>query len=96
LENLVRPRCFASESSNGLNQLCEGYGEPDLASRWTPLRLREAKLIWSRAPVRALIGTMAERNHTSKLPWPWWSWWAVAAVVVTSLLTIAATLNDIL
>jgi hypothetical protein len=27
--------------------------------------------------------------------WPWWSNWALLAVALTSLLTIAATLNDI-
>jgi hypothetical protein len=27
--------------------------------------------------------------------WPWWSKWALLAVVLTSIVTIAATLNDI-
>jgi hypothetical protein len=27
--------------------------------------------------------------------WPWWTKWALLAVLLTSLLTIAATLNDI-
>jgi len=29
------------------------------------------------------------------LLWPAWATWALAAVVVTSLVTIAATINDI-
>ena len=39
---------------------------------------------------------MAKQDATHKLAWPRWSPWALLAVVVTSLLTIAATLNDIL
>jgi hypothetical protein len=39
---------------------------------------------------------MAKQDATHKLAWPWWSAWALIGVVVTSLLTIAATLNDIL
>jgi hypothetical protein len=31
-----------------------------------------------------------------RLSWPWWSRWALLAVAATSVLTIAATLNDIL
>lgn len=27
--------------------------------------------------------------------WPWWSTWALLAVIVTSLITIYATVNDI-
>jgi hypothetical protein len=27
--------------------------------------------------------------------WPWWTKWALIAVVLTSILTIVATLNDI-
>jgi len=34
-------------------------------------------------------------RKTEKELWPAWSNWALLAVVVTSLLTIAATLNDI-
>jgi hypothetical protein len=29
------------------------------------------------------------------MAWPWWATWAVIAVVLTSLVTIAATINDI-
>jgi hypothetical protein len=29
------------------------------------------------------------------MAWPWWATWAVVAVVLTSLITIAATINDI-
>jgi hypothetical protein len=39
---------------------------------------------------------MAERNATTRLSWPWWSAWALFGVVLTSILTIAATLKDIL
>jgi hypothetical protein len=39
---------------------------------------------------------MAKQDATHKLAWPWWAPWALLAVVATSLLTIAATLNDIL
>jgi hypothetical protein len=31
-----------------------------------------------------------------KLTWPRWANWALALVIITSLLTIGATLNDIL
>jgi hypothetical protein len=39
---------------------------------------------------------MSQREKTQRLSWPWWSVWALLAVAVTSLLTIAVTLNDIL
>jgi hypothetical protein len=39
---------------------------------------------------------MAERDKTRRLSWPWWAPWALLAVAATSLLTVAATLNDIL
>jgi hypothetical protein len=38
---------------------------------------------------------MAKKDLATRLSWPSWSWWALAAVVVTSALTIAATLYDI-
>ena len=34
-------------------------------------------------------------DETRKLSWPWWSSWVLLAVVVTSILTVAATLYDI-
>lgn len=39
---------------------------------------------------------MAEDNKTEKLSWPGWAPWVLLAVAATSLLTIAATLYDIL
>jgi hypothetical protein len=39
---------------------------------------------------------MAELDETHRLSWPWWAPWALLAVAITSLLTVAATLNDIL
>jgi hypothetical protein len=38
---------------------------------------------------------MAKRDQTTGLSWPWWAPWALLAVVLTSILTIAATLYDI-
>jgi len=38
---------------------------------------------------------MTERNETEKLSWPWWAPWALLAVAATSVLTVAATLYDI-
>jgi hypothetical protein len=43
-----------------------------------------------------IVETMAKLDEIHKLAWPWWASWALIAVVVTSLLTIGATLNDIL
>jgi len=39
---------------------------------------------------------MTKADKTTKLSWPWWSAWALLAVAATSMLTIAATLYDIL
>jgi len=39
---------------------------------------------------------MESRDETRRLSWPWWANWALLAVIVTSLVTIAATLYDIL
>jgi hypothetical protein len=41
------------------------------------------------------LAGMAKRDESRRLPWPPWAWWALLAVVVTSILTIAATLYDI-
>ena len=46
------------------------------------------------APTRDL--TMAERDDAKELSWPWWASWALLAVALTSVLTIGATLYDIL
>ena len=48
----------------------------------------EAKRLYSR--------TMANRDETHALSWPWWAPWALLAVALTSLLTITVTLYDIL
>ena len=39
---------------------------------------------------------MAKMDETQRLSWPGWAAWALLGVAVTSLLTIAATLYDIL
>jgi hypothetical protein len=39
---------------------------------------------------------MANSDETNELSWPWWAPWALLAVAATSLLTIGATLYDIL
>lgn len=39
---------------------------------------------------------MAKLDETQRLSWPWWAPWALLGVVLSLLLTIAATLNDIL
>jgi hypothetical protein len=39
---------------------------------------------------------MAKMDETHRLSWPWWAPWALLGVAVTSVLTIAATLYDIL
>jgi hypothetical protein len=39
---------------------------------------------------------MAEHDDTKELSWPWWAPWALLAVAITSVLTIGATLYDIL
>jgi len=38
---------------------------------------------------------MAKKDLVTRLSWPWWSWWVLAAVVASSILTIAVTLYDI-
>jgi len=39
---------------------------------------------------------MAEQDKANRLSWPWWAPWALLAVALTSVLTIGATLYDIL
>jgi len=39
---------------------------------------------------------VANVQENKKLSWPWWAPWTLLAVAATSLLTIAATLYDIL
>jgi hypothetical protein len=39
---------------------------------------------------------MAKPDEAKTLSWPWWSPWALLAVALTSLLTVGATLYDIL
>ena len=39
---------------------------------------------------------MTKPDETQKLSWPWWASWALLAVAATSVLTVAATLYDIL
>jgi len=39
---------------------------------------------------------MPERDEIRELSWPWWAPWALLAVALTSLLTVAVTLRDIL
>jgi hypothetical protein len=35
-------------------------------------------------------------DEAHKLSWPWWASWTLLAVAATSVLTVAATLYDIL
>jgi hypothetical protein len=39
---------------------------------------------------------MAKSADPQRLSWPWWAPWALLGVAATSVLTIAATLYDIL
>jgi hypothetical protein len=39
---------------------------------------------------------MTKKDEAQRLSWPWWANWALLAVAATSVLTIAATLYDIL
>ena len=42
------------------------------------------------------LDVMAKSDESQELSWPWWAPWALLAVAATSLLTIGATLYDIL
>jgi hypothetical protein len=48
------------------------------------------------AGARNDLHVMAKIDETQRLSWPWWAPWALLAVALTSVLTIAATLYDIL
>jgi hypothetical protein len=39
---------------------------------------------------------MAKQDATDRLSWPWWGSWALVLVAATCVLTVAATLYDIL
>lgn len=39
---------------------------------------------------------MAQHDEVNELSWPWWAPWALLAVALTCVLTIGATLYDIL
>jgi hypothetical protein len=39
---------------------------------------------------------MAKMDETHRLSWPSWASWALLAVAITCVLTVAATLYDIL
>jgi hypothetical protein len=43
-----------------------------------------------------ILDVMAKSDETHELSWPWWAPWALLAVALTSLLTVGATLYDIL
>ena len=38
---------------------------------------------------------MSEQRHIAKMVWPSWATWALVAVALTTILTVAAMLNDI-
>lgn len=42
------------------------------------------------------FAAMMKSDETHELSWPWWAPWALLAVALTSLLTVGATLYDIL
>jgi hypothetical protein len=39
---------------------------------------------------------MTDLDEAKRLSWPWWAPWALLGVALTSLLTVGATLYDIL
>lgn len=39
---------------------------------------------------------MTKQDEATRLSWPWWAPWALLAVALTSVLTVATTLYDIL
>jgi len=50
----------------------------------------------TQAPHSGRLTAMPKIDDANRLSWPWWSPWALLAVIATSLLTIVATLYDIL
>jgi hypothetical protein len=57
--------------------------------KFAPYR-RNGRRFWS------IHSTMAaSKDEARKLSWSWWAPWALLAVVGTSLLTVVATLYDI-
>lgn len=44
----------------------------------------------------SILKGMARTNDGKKLAWPWWATWVSLVVVATSILTVGATLYDIL
>ena len=66
----------------------------------TRVRLRERPVAgfraWTLGAFDALKRGMADQDETYALWSPRWAPWALLAVVATSVLTIAVTLNDIL
>ena len=42
------------------------------------------------------FAVMTKQEEATQLSWPWWAPWALLAVAVTSVLTVAAALYDIL
>ena len=57
---------------------------------------RNGILASTRAGMWCRVAGMPKINDANQLSWPWWAPWALLAVIVTSLLTIVATLYDIL
>src|SRR6185369_2841880 len=47
-------------------------------------------------PCGRAFRVVAKVDETTRLSWPWWAPWTLLAVAVTSMLTIGATLYDIL
>jgi hypothetical protein len=56
-----------------------------------------ARFHWTELQVRGSdFEAMMKSDESHALSWPWWAPWALLAVAVTSLLTLGATLYDIL
>ena len=68
----------------------------NLLARWNSSRLVPAEFHSTSEAGSGKSPSMAESDETRNLSWPWWAPWALLAVAVTSVLTVAATLYDIL